>query len=162
MSTFTLNFRKVEFDQQDLLLEKIFTIYSQDLVTSQSFSHEKALIKARKDIETNLANPLQAFEYIVHLQRDTIIGFFWYCVKGKDAYIHFLFINENERNKGFAQEALLALEHKLKALGMKTISLHVFEHNLIAKHVYEKLGYTFQNANEQNGKVIGNILQKSI
>jgi ribosomal protein S18 acetylase RimI-like enzyme len=40
-----------------------------------------------------------------------------------------------------------ALEGEAKRLGFKKLGLHVFGHNMIARGLYEKLGYAITNLN---------------
>jgi RimJ/RimL family protein N-acetyltransferase len=149
------------------LLEEIYTIYSSDLIASGAYTPEEAYAKARADIETHLPGGMPSSDehkimHIVHIQTGTIIGSLWYCVKDKEAYIHWLSICESERHKGYATEALNELEKKLLKLQIHRIGLHVFEHNVIAKKLYDNFGYTFLKANEVDGKRIGKILEKNL
>ena len=46
------------------------------------------------------------------------------------------------RNKGLGTLALRSLAKEVEELGFKAIVLHVFKHNISAKRLYEKLGYS--------------------
>ena len=63
----------------------------------------------------------------------------------RTAFIYNIEIAEALRGKGYGRQALLAVEEKVKALGLDTISLHVFGHNLVARALYEKVGYEVTN-----------------
>ena len=45
------------------------------------------------------------------------------------------------RRRGYAEQAMLALEKEARRMGAGTIRLHVFGHNSAARPLYEKLGY---------------------
>ena len=45
------------------------------------------------------------------------------------------------RGKGYGELAMLALENKVKELGLSSIWLNVFGYNATAIHLYKKLGY---------------------
>ncbi|MGR5573280.1 GNAT family N-acetyltransferase [Limosilactobacillus fermentum] len=45
------------------------------------------------------------------------------------------------QNQGFGTQALKLIATQAKALGFKSLGLHVFGHNKRAIHVYEKSGF---------------------
>jgi ribosomal protein S18 acetylase RimI-like enzyme len=47
--------------------------------------------------------------------------------------------------KGYGKKAMLLLEEKVKALGLKNIGLHVFGHNHRAIGLYQSLNYQTTN-----------------
>ena len=50
-------------------------------------------------------------------------------------------IDEEFRKKGYGKQTMVALEEKVKELGIETISLHVFGHNKTAINLYQAIGY---------------------
>ena len=62
-------------------------------------------------------------------------------------FIYDLFIEEPYRRQGLAAQAMLALEDEARALGLQSLALHVFGHNLGARALYEKLGYEITDVN---------------
>ena len=56
-------------------------------------------------------------------------------------------IKPAHQHKGHAIRAMAALEHKVRALGLGGIALHVFGHNTAAQALYVKLGYLITNIN---------------
>ena len=50
-------------------------------------------------------------------------------------------ILEEMRGLGHGKQAMLAMEEKVKELGLEYISLEVFAHSTPAQELYEKLGY---------------------
>lgn len=44
--------------------------------------------------------------------------------------------------RGYAEQAFLVMEENARQAGIRAITLHVFEHNLAARALYEKLGYS--------------------
>jgi ribosomal protein S18 acetylase RimI-like enzyme len=57
------------------------------------------------------------------------------------AFIWNIEIDPNHRGKGYGSQTMLALEEKVKELGLATIGLNVFGHNGTAIRLYQKLGY---------------------
>ncbi len=76
------------------------------------------------------------------------VGMVWLAVPPWQpplAFIYDFVIHEPYRRRGYASQALLALEGKVRALGLDTIGLHVFGHNHAARALYEKAGYEITN-----------------
>ncbi len=71
------------------------------------------------------------------------VGNLWMSVNEdkKEAWISKIEIAEAHRGKGLGREVMLLLEASLKAQGFKQIGLHVFGDNLVARQLYESLGY---------------------
>ena len=63
------------------------------------------------------------------------------------AFIYDFSADETLRGRGYGKAALLGLEQKVKALGITSVSLHVFGHNRAAWALYEKTGYEVTNVN---------------
>jgi RimJ/RimL family protein N-acetyltransferase len=59
----------------------------------------------------------------------------------RQAFIYFIGIDQAYRSRGYAQQALAALEDLLRTHGVTHISLSVFGDNVVARHVYERMGY---------------------
>jgi RimJ/RimL family protein N-acetyltransferase len=80
----------------------------------------------------------------------TAVGMLWLAVpawKPPLAFVYDFLIYEPYRRRGYAFEALRALEDNVRALGLDTIGLHVFGHNHAARALYEKAGYEVTNVN---------------
>jgi len=72
------------------------------------------------------------------------VGMIWFAVPiGRphpSAFVYDFSIVEEQRRKGYGEQALRAVEDKVRELGLDTISLHVFGHNHAARALYEKAG----------------------
>ena len=81
---------------------------------------------------------------------DAPVGVLWIAVQSRQpsqAFIFDFIIFEPYRRRGYGAQALLALEPKVRALGLETIGLHVFGHNHGAIALYEKSGYEITDIN---------------
>jgi RimJ/RimL family protein N-acetyltransferase len=77
------------------------------------------------------------------------VGALWFAVRdggtGPEVFVYDVRIIEEFRRRHYGTAAFLALESHVRKLGLTTISLHVFGHNLAARTMYEKLGYVTTN-----------------
>jgi ribosomal protein S18 acetylase RimI-like enzyme len=62
-------------------------------------------------------------------------------------FIFDLRIDEKFRGKGYGKQAMLLIEEKARELGLKSIGLHVFAYNQVAKNLYESIGYEISSLN---------------
>jgi ribosomal protein S18 acetylase RimI-like enzyme len=79
------------------------------------------------------------------------VGIIWIGVKDRSpergAWIWDFVIFEQHRRKGYATEALRALDRVLSSMNIDSVSLHVFGHNTAAIALYEKYGFRSTDIN---------------
>jgi RimJ/RimL family protein N-acetyltransferase len=123
--------------------------YAQDKIDAGSWSPEEALDRSQKEFDELLPDGTATkdnYLYSVHdPQIDKNVGVVWICIVDrrwhKIAFIYDFEIDEQYRRQGYGTQALLALDDKVRELGLDTIDLHVFGHNPGARALYEKVGY---------------------
>jgi ribosomal protein S18 acetylase RimI-like enzyme len=70
------------------------------------------------------------------------VGMIWFAVKTNNkGFIYDIKIREDYRGQGFGKQAMEEIEKLGREIGIKSIGLHVFAHNQIARGLYGKLGY---------------------
>jgi ribosomal protein S18 acetylase RimI-like enzyme len=62
-------------------------------------------------------------------------------------YIYDLAIDETLRRRGYGEATMKAVEAIALEMGLSSLGLHVFAHNIVARRLYEKLGYTTRSMN---------------
>lgn len=74
---------------------------------------------------------------------DGAVGDLWVFVDDpkRRAFIYFIGTDEAYRGRGYAQQALEALEVAMRPLGVTQIGLNVFGDNTVALRLYERVGY---------------------
>jgi ribosomal protein S18 acetylase RimI-like enzyme len=65
----------------------------------------------------------------------------------KSGFIFDLRVHEKYRGKGYGKQAMLLIEEKARALGLKSLGLHVFAYNRVAQKLYESVGYEVSSSN---------------
>ncbi|HOJ02110.1 MAG TPA: GNAT family N-acetyltransferase [Anaerolineaceae bacterium] len=123
--------------------------YVQELEATGEFTAEQAEEYAQRQFQEllpdGLASPGQYFFNILDDERGCKVGIVWVNVKTENdktsAFIYDLEVKDGERGKGFAAHTMLQVDEFSKEKGATEICLHVFANNVIAFHLYEKLGY---------------------
>ena len=74
------------------------------------------------------------------------VGMIWLAKRTDEkGFIYDINIWEGNQSKGYGKQAMQEMEILAKKIGLKSIGLHVFGHNKIARSLYEKLGYKESN-----------------
>jgi len=139
----------------DSFLERDIPQFAQENVKAGYWSADEALERSRSDHEKllpqGLATPDHHFFNIQEAQSGQKVGINWMKVNKEHAmpsgFIFNLEVDEPFRRRGFAAQAMLALEDKAEELGLATLFLHVFAHNQSAQALYHKLGYQVTSLN---------------
>lgn len=129
--------------------------YAQEHVKAGRWNAENALQSATQEYQQILPDGLhtknQFLFSIVDEQTGTKVGLLWFAATEREhepvAFVYDVNIYEPFRRRGYGEQAFQALETKVRASGLKKISLHVFGHNHAARAMYEKLGYVVTNVN---------------
>ena len=103
---------------------------------------EEAEKEARKFIPSGLSTE---GHHIMHIMNgNDAVGTIWYEIRDKamkEAYLWDILIDENQRGKGYGNEAMRELERTARKEGAGRIQLNVFGFNSTARNMYLKMGY---------------------
>jgi ribosomal protein S18 acetylase RimI-like enzyme len=135
--------------------EDLIKTYAEEKVRSGNWSEGESLNRSEKETDQLLSNGIATQDhYLFSIYDEALaknVGILWFAVVhwgGKSqAFIYDIEVDAALRGKGFGKQALMALEEKVKALGLDSIGLHVFGFNHSARALYEKLGYEITNIN---------------
>jgi len=136
-------------------LEGAVREYADDKVKSGNWSEAGALERSAAEFKNYLPNgPATQNAYMYSVQDEVLgvkVGMIWFTVFTDKlepyAFILDLRIFDEYQRKGYGSQAMLAVEAKVREIGLDTISLHVFGHNQAARALYEKIGYEITNVN---------------
>ena len=136
--------------EYDLFLERTIPEYAADHVRTGHWLESESLKKSRKEFEDLLPQGLNSednFLYTLY-DGDEAVGMTWMKAKthpSKSGFIYDVFIEERFRGKGYGKSLMLLLEEKAREMGMKSLALHVFGFNHVARKLYESIGYEITN-----------------
>lgn len=126
--------------------------YAQEQAKSGAWELEEALERGRRTFDELLPDGLSTpdqFLFSIESEGKKPVGYLWYGVReeGERRYaaLYELVIFEEYRRRGYASQALSALEDEVQGEGVEQIILHVFGHNQGARALYRKSGYVERN-----------------
>lgn len=133
-------------------LEPAIAEYAQEHVKNGNWLPEEALEKSRQQITGLLPDGLNSKgEHLYTIFDDNAqrkLGMLWVEVADaprRRAFIYDFIIKEEFRGQGFGKQALAALDETLISMGVESVGLHVFAHNINALELYKKAGFEITN-----------------
>jgi GNAT superfamily N-acetyltransferase len=122
--------------------------HAADMVRVQEWPLEGAFERAAalfsRIVPDGRDTPGHEFRWIV-AESGAVVGALWFAPEREvgqgAAFIWDIFIDDNERGRGYGQAAMEALEPLARSLGYDTIRLQVLSDNAPARHLYQAVGY---------------------
>lgn len=139
--------------EYDTFLARLIPEYAENNVRAGYWDESEALEKARKATESLLPQGLQTPNHYLYAlyDEDHTVGVIWLKANldgpVKNGFIFDVYIEEKFRGKGYGKEMMLLVEEKARELGLKSIGLHVFAYNKVARSLYESIGYEVSSLN---------------
>jgi RimJ/RimL family protein N-acetyltransferase len=131
--------------------------YAQEHIKAGDWHPSEALEKSRREHHRLLPNGLASKnQYLLSIEAEELgakVGIIWFAVHDTFAFVYDLLIHDKFRHRGYGTQALVALEQKVRRLGVDTISLHMFAHNRPARALYEKVGYRGKGLHMSKGLI---------
>lgn len=121
--------------------------YARDRVKIKDWSAEEAQANSEKEYTKLLPDGVKTphhYLYTVKNSDQNIIGFLWWSLVGPrrdKAFIFDVIIEEKFRGQGYGRKLLTLVEEDMKQKGAKSVGLHVFGFNKVARSLYESLNY---------------------
>lgn len=122
-------------------------------VVSGQWGPEEALGFAKGHFARLLADGPRSDQQHLYTIKDAAdgaaVGTLWIGMRLKagtsEAYVYDLVIDERSRGRGYGRAAMLACAARARALGARSVGLHVFGHNEVARGLYASLGFVETN-----------------
>jgi RimJ/RimL family protein N-acetyltransferase len=143
----------IEPDAFEKYMERLLVDYTADKIKAGNVSPDNAQEQIQKEVARllpeGLYTPQHTFFEVCDPETGAKVGILWIFFNPGDqrnqAFIYDIEIYEAYRRRGYASQALKALEDYLRRQGAERIGLHVFGFNTGAQALYLKLGYEITN-----------------
>jgi len=141
---------QVEFDA---FLARAIPEYAEDKARAGNWDESEALEKSRETYQRDLPQGVHTENQLLYTVYDEAfaVGMVWLHVNlkspMKNGFIFELYIDEKFRGKGYGKQTMLLIEERARELGLKSIELHVFAVNAVARNLYESVGYEAASLN---------------
>lgn len=136
--------------EYDAFIERSIPEYAAEHVRAGNWAESESLEKSRNEFEKLLPQGLNSednFLYTLY-DGDDAVGMIWMKARSqpsKSGFIYDVFIEERFRGKGYGKSLMLLLEEKAREMELKSLALHVFGSNHVARKLYETIGYEASN-----------------
>jgi ribosomal protein S18 acetylase RimI-like enzyme len=137
-------------DDWDFFYDLEFQSFITTVKDADQFSEKDLRQKYKEFNETDPINPLDSNHKIFIVWRDNVVraGLIWLCnrepfwrFKYQHVWIYNLHILPQFRKQGLAKKLLLKAEEWCINQGLNILGLHVLDHNIAARRLYEQLNY---------------------
>jgi GNAT superfamily N-acetyltransferase len=129
----------------DVYLARLIPHYAAEHVAAGNWSADEAEERATQQVHGLLPEGAKTPGHYLYTLRadgeDAAVGMIWLALRKAGAFIFDIEVYETYRRRGYAMQAMTALEDRVRELGANRIALHVFAKNASARALYEKLGY---------------------
>ncbi|MYL56771.1 GNAT family N-acetyltransferase [Virgibacillus halodenitrificans] len=122
--------------------------YADEHIKAGDREQEDAINKATSEFEKLLPeNEKTDNNYLFTIRSNNQeVGMIWLAQRTSDeGFIYDVNIWDGNQGKGYGKQAMIELETVAKKIGLKSIGLHVFGHNKVARDLYKKIGYIETN-----------------
>jgi GNAT superfamily N-acetyltransferase len=141
----------ISMTEDEFQLYKEFSIqdYAQEQVRRGHWYKADARQKAEQQYQQllpqGLQTPKQYLWMVLDEELGQNVGIIW-CAMGEEedeqrAFVYDVRVFEEFRRKGYLSLTSHLLARQAAELGATAVSVHIFEHNLAGREMYEKLGY---------------------
>ena len=148
MTSVELRLRPATADEIEAWLPRLATEYAADIAGSGSLPPEQARRKANSDLRARLTDrPDRAGQLIFRLiAGHQPVGWLWLAVPSPAAdpamaWVNNVEVDEEFRGRGYGRQAMLLAEEEAAAQGMTSVGLNVHGQNMVARGLYDSLGY---------------------
>lgn len=149
MSNFQIELRLMTAEEFEAYRAKSLHHYASEKMKAEGLTQADADRVAAEAFQSLLPNghrtPDQFLYVVLEKVSHSTVGTLWLGKKGtpphQKAYIYDVELSPSHQGKGYGKQTMLLAEAQARALGLKSIGLHVFGHNTRARALYEKLDY---------------------
>jgi ribosomal protein S18 acetylase RimI-like enzyme len=132
--------------------------YTAGIAASGSMPANAARAKARADTVRSLPDGRATKGQLIFraIAGEEPVGWLWLAVPGSQgdltmAWVYDISVDEAFRGRGYGRQIMLLAEKEAQVRGMASIGLNVFGQNVVARSLYESLGYEVTSQQMKKG-----------
>jgi ribosomal protein S18 acetylase RimI-like enzyme len=144
----TLRLERMNAEEFQHYLSFAIKNFADEQIKSGNWEPQEAIRNSKKEYEKLLPEGQNTENHNLFIIRDGVreVGVIWMATRTDEkGFIYDINIWEESQGKGYGKKTMQEIETFAKENGMKSIGLHVFGHNKVARDLYEKLGYRETN-----------------
>ncbi len=148
MTSVELRLRPATADEIEAWLPRLAAEYAAHIADSGFLPPEEARRKADNDLRAQLTDgPDRAGQLFFRLiAGEQPVGWLWLAVPFPAgdpvmAWVNNVQVDEEFRGRGYGRQAMLLAEEEAAARGMTSVGLNVHGQNMVARGLYDSLGY---------------------
>nr|WP_276516646.1 GNAT family N-acetyltransferase [Fictibacillus nanhaiensis] len=143
-----MRLEKMNAEEFQRYLSFAIKTFADEQITSGNWEPQEAIRNAKKEFEKLLPEGQNTENHNLFIIRvgDKEVGVIWLATKTDEkGFIYDITIWDEYQGKGYGKKTMKEIETFAKENGIKSIGLHVFGQNKVARDLYEKLGYKETN-----------------
>ena len=134
--------------------ERLLEGYAADIARARGLPADTALRLATQQTDELLPHGVRTSGQLLFIAVDDAggpAGLLWLATHSPDGaqvgWIYAIEVDEAKRGKGYGRELMLLAEAECRRRGLTTLRLNVFGPNVVARQLYESLGYEVTSQN---------------
>jgi len=150
----TLTLRSMTDTEYAAFLGRLLPTYAADIAEAKGLSADAARADASKQLDELLADGMNTPGQLLYTAVDDearAVGVLWLSTAtpggAPTGFIYDIEVHESQRGKGYGRQIMLFAEQECRRHGLGSIRLNVFGPNLVARQLYESLGYEITSQN---------------
>jgi len=134
--------------------ERLLEAYSADIARARGLPAGSALRQATQQTDELLPHGVCTYGQLLFIAVDDTgepVGLLWLATHSPDGvqagWIHAIEVDEAHRGNGYGRELMLLAVVESRRRGLTALRLNVFAPNVVARQLYESLGYEITSQN---------------
>jgi ribosomal protein S18 acetylase RimI-like enzyme len=145
MASMELSLRSATADEIEPWLSRLAADYAAEIAGAASLPPDEARQKADNDLRAQLKDRTGQLMFRLTAGEQPV-GWLWLAVPfpGGDpamAWVNYVQVDPEFRGRGYGRQAMVLAEREAVARGMTSVGLNVHGPNVVARALYDSLGY---------------------
>jgi ribosomal protein S18 acetylase RimI-like enzyme len=150
----TITLRPMTEAEYPAYRDRLLEHYSADIAKARGLPAGEALRQATQQTDELLPKGVRTDGQLLFIAVDEgerSVGLLWLATHApngaESGWIYDVEVDEAHRGKGYGREIMLLAEQECRRRGLTSLRLNVFGPNIVARRLYESLGYEITSQN---------------